>query len=69
MSELCVICCKPVPDYKPTFCCDGHDCVCHGLPIEPCICSPECWQALLDYIGMDFEGRRIKAGIKKWGEQ
>ena len=38
----CVICGKEVPDYKPIYCCDGSQCGCMGLPIEPCLCSKEC---------------------------
>ena len=38
----CIVCGLPVPDYKPEFCCDGHECGCYGLPIEPPICSILC---------------------------
>lgn len=38
----CIICGKVVPDYKPEYCCNGNDCCCGGLPIEPPLCSKEC---------------------------
>lgn len=41
-SYKCVIRSEPVPGYDPVFCCDGSDCWCMGLPIEPCLCSDEC---------------------------
>ncbi|MDD5650781.1 MAG: hypothetical protein PHF86_10275 [Candidatus Nanoarchaeia archaeon] len=64
----CLICGKPIKDYIPKYCCDGTDCGCYGLPIEPCICSDICEKALFDYIGKTMEERRILANIKKWEE-
>ena len=37
--DLCIICKKPVEDYKPQMCCNGTDCGCQGLPVEPCLCE------------------------------
>jgi hypothetical protein len=54
----------PVKDYDPKMCCSGHECGCMGMPTEPCICSEECWKALMEGIGKDFEQRRIDAGIE-----
>lgn len=42
MVDKCVVCEKPVKDYEPVYCCDGHMCGCQGLPIEPPLCSDEC---------------------------
>jgi hypothetical protein len=64
----CLICNKPVPDYIEEMCCDGYQCGCRGMPTYPCICSDECDDALMKYIGMPFEERRIKAGIALWAE-
>lgn len=44
----CRMCDKPVPDYKPEYCCSGHECTCLGLPNEPPICSNECWDKLMN---------------------
>lgn len=38
----CIICGKEVPDYEPEYCCNGDDCCCGGLPVEPPLCSEEC---------------------------
>lgn len=39
----CIVCCTPVPDWEPQMCCDGRECACMGLPVEPPICSQACW--------------------------
>ena len=36
------VCGKPVYGYVARRCCDGRECGCMGLPIEPCWCE-ECW--------------------------
>ena len=64
--DPCMICEKPVPNYDPTYCCNGHDCGCMGMPINPCVCSVECSDALFNGIGIGYEQRRIKAGIAKY---
>ncbi|GIO33683.1 hypothetical protein J2TS6_48240 [Paenibacillus albilobatus] len=38
----CLVCGTDVPDYEPEYCCDGRECGCMGLPIEPPLCSSEC---------------------------
>lgn len=38
---ICYICGKPVTDYTPEWCCDGTECACMGMPIEPPYCD-EC---------------------------
>ena len=45
--HLCLMCGKPVPDYEPIRCCNGADCSCMGLPIEPCVCSDKCYSDLM----------------------
>lgn|SRR5574340_45679 len=59
----CLICHKPVPEYKPKYCCNGVDCGCMGQPIEPCVCSDTCYEAVMKGIGKSFEERRKDAGI------
>ena len=39
----CEVCNKPVPDYKPNYCCNAFDCACQGEPEYPCICSNRCF--------------------------
>jgi hypothetical protein len=63
IDNKCFICQKPVPDYRPQFCCNGIDCGCMGLPIEPCVCSDNCYVALMSGIGKPYNERREDAGI------
>lgn len=65
-EEPCIICQKPVPDYDPNYCCNGRECGCGGQPMDPCVCSIECENAVFAYIGMSMGDRRIKAGIELW---
>lgn len=32
---------------EPQYCCNGFDCGCQGLPIDPPFCSNECYEAYL----------------------
>ena len=59
----CMICQKPIPDFKPEYCCDGVDCGCMGMPIYPCVCSDKCYEALMKGIGKPYDERRKDAGI------
>jgi len=34
-TSNCIHCGKPVKDYQPEYCCNGHECGCYGLPIHP----------------------------------
>ena len=45
--NTCEQCGKPVPDFEYTYCCSSYDCGCGGRPIEPCICSKECWETFM----------------------
>jgi hypothetical protein len=60
----CLICKKPVPDYIPQMCCDGRECGCMGMPVNPCICSDQCYDAVMNGIGKPFDERRKDAGIE-----
>lgn len=66
MSDMCLICNKPVDDYEPIMCCTGSfiECGCFGQPTNPCICSDKCEDALFENIGLTMDERRKKAGIK-----
>jgi len=39
----CVVCGKPF-EFEAKYCCDGNACGCYGLPIDPPICSDECYE-------------------------
>lgn len=38
----CEACGKPLP-FVPRTCCSGFDCGCMGKPIDPPVCSDECY--------------------------
>lgn len=42
----CIVCGEIVSDYKPEYCCDGRNCGCMGKPLEPPICSKECYDKI-----------------------
>lgn len=46
---FCFVCKREMPDFKPQYCCDGRECGCYGQPIEPPICSIECWEIALNF--------------------
>ena len=39
MINKCILCGKDVKNYKPEYCCNGKECGCMGLPIEPPLCD------------------------------
>jgi len=43
-QDPCELCGRPVYGYIERRCCDGRECGCMGLPIEPCWCD-RCWKA------------------------
>lgn len=47
-GEFCEYCGEFVRGFEYEMCCSGRDCGCMGKPIEPCLCSPECWEAVLE---------------------
>ncbi len=46
ITTRCCNCLKPTPDYEPKFCCNGFQCGCYGLPIDPPLCE-ECEEQLI----------------------
>ena len=48
IGEHCEVCEKFVEGFQYKHCCNAFDCGCMGKPIEPCVCSEECWDKLLD---------------------
>jgi hypothetical protein len=35
---------------EPQTCCSGRDCGCMGMPIEPMVCSTECFDRLMERV-------------------
>lgn len=42
----CMYCGSNFAGPEPQMCCDGRECGCMGMPVDPVICSPACWEAL-----------------------
>lgn len=43
----CMVCGKEFKDLEPKMCCSGRECGCMGMPIEPIVCSHECYNKLM----------------------
>jgi len=43
----CMVCGKDFEGEEPKMCCSGRDCGCMGMPIEPVVCSQECYDAIM----------------------
>jgi len=51
----CIVCKQKLPDdYEPPMCCDGRQCGCMGLPIEPPICSNLCDQLFWNNFWLEY---------------
>jgi hypothetical protein len=48
----CMSCNKTYLGEEPKYCCNGKECGCMGMPIEPEVCSAHCYYNLLvsDYL-------------------
>lgn len=46
-GETCEMCDKFVEGFEYKICCSGFECSCMGKPVEPCICSEECWDKMM----------------------
>ena len=45
-GEHCENCGEFVEGFEYEYCCSGYMCGCMGLPIEPCVCSGDCYEEL-----------------------
>jgi len=43
----CMVCQKDFKGEEPEYCCNGRECGCMGMPIEPIVCSEECYNNLM----------------------
>lgn len=72
--EPCFVCNGPVPDYIPEYCCNGYECGCQGMPVEPPICSGRCENFLFqipaarkkDGTYETLEEKKKTWGFKDW---
>lgn len=53
MDYTCLVCGGPL-GYEPEFCCNGSECGCYGQPIDPPICSQECWEKYMKPRDRDY---------------
>jgi hypothetical protein len=42
----CMVCGELFIGPEPETCCSGRDCGCMGMPIDPVVCSKECYDNL-----------------------
>lgn len=42
----CMVCGEIFMGPEPKMCCSGRDCGCMGMPIDPIVCSEECYNHL-----------------------
>ena len=47
-KQTCEVCGQTYLGDDPKMCCNGRDCGCLGLPIEPMVCSKECYDELIN---------------------
>lgn len=47
-NQICMNCKHPFFGPEPTYCCNGHECGCIGMPIDPVVCSAECFDSLIN---------------------
>lgn len=43
----CMVCGTDYMGEEPKRCCSGRECGCMGMPIEPLVCSEECYNKLM----------------------
>jgi len=47
MKAPCAICGEEI---EVQMCCSGRDCGCLGLPVDPPVCSDECYDKFMRHI-------------------
>ena len=60
----CQVCGKEYMGEEPKGCCSGRDCGCMGQPIEPMVCSSECWDRLMSRNRPQGE-KRVSEGMQE----
>jgi len=55
MITKCIICQTPF-EFDPVYCCSGEDCGCQGKPIDPPVCSNECYEKMINKWKEDTKG-------------
>jgi len=47
-TNSCMLCEKEFEGEEPKMCCSGRECGCLGMPIDPIVCSDECYLKLIN---------------------
>ena len=53
--------------FEYEMCCSGFECGCLGLPIEPCLCSDECYMTFIKTPKQRITKELLKNVRKKHG--
>lgn len=48
VTNSCMVCGTEFEGEEPKMCCSGRDCGCMGMPVEPIVCSSECYEKLIN---------------------
>jgi len=48
-NQICMSCEKEFFGQEAQYCCSGHECGCMGRPVEPVVCSEECYSKLVNH--------------------
>ncbi len=63
MKGFCDICGTEI---EVRMCCSGHECGCMGLPIDPPVCSSECYDKFMDKQKNIKHSHTIGFNLKKY---
>lgn len=44
----CMVCGTEFQGEEPLMCCSGRECGCMGMPVDPIVCSGECFEKLIN---------------------
>jgi hypothetical protein len=61
----CMICGNPFMSPPPKMCCSGGDCGCMDQPIDPIVCSNECYQKLMDNVSYFQKEFKLELSLNK----
>lgn len=54
--------CGQVMFWRPARCCDGFECGCGGMPIDPPVCSRACGEPRGDWVPIGESPESVRAG-------
>lgn len=60
ITLTCEVCGKEFLGDPPIICCSGRDCGCMGRPIEPVVCSKECFDKIINKYKNEKQKKNYK---------